>query len=326
VFSPELVDERILNRLTKQAGFRQSAVTFLFTGEEVEKKKALALAFAKALNCSNAANPVLMCECSICARIEKGAHPDVKWYGLDEDANSIKIQEAREFRNWLSLKPFEGKIKVGIFNAADRLTPESQNALLKSLEEPPPGNVIILLVSQARSLFDTIVSRSIEIKIPPFAPGEVERILIKEGAEREEASFLARVSGGSLVTAKLAREERWYEERKKWVDQLTANPRVFLEQSHTSTRNQVMHVFDFMIEWVRDLLVFQAMHEPSLTVHSFAARKMEQIAQARDFRSICDLFENMTEIRKSIDENANQKLALTQTEIILEQFFNKGPQ
>jgi hypothetical protein len=68
------------------------------------------------------------------------------------------------------------------------------------------------------------------------------------------------------------------------------------------------------------------MHEPGLTVHLFAARKIEQIACAHDFRSICDLFENMTEVRKSIDENANQKLALTQTEIILERFFNKGSQ
>ncbi len=318
--SPELLDQRILSQLCKQVERRKWATTYLFIGKELERKKALAIAFARALNCSDQPFRV-SCACAICKKIEAGNHPDVKWYGADEEANSIKISEVRDFRNWLNLKSFEGKVKVFIFNQAERLTAEAQNALLKSLEEPPPGNVIVFLVPAAKSLFDTIASRATHIKVPSFSSQAIRDLLIQSGASESEAEFLARMSQGDLTRAKEALENKWFLEKNKWIDALLKNPISFLDEFHSASRDEISRVFDFLIEWTRDLLVFRATENYDSLIHLDRSELISSIASKQDFETILELFEELSQIRKSIDDYANQKLVLTQTEVLLEHFY-----
>src|SRR3989338_4158730 len=117
---PTSVDQQILDRLCRQVEHRRWATTYLFTGNEFGRKKILALQFAKALNCGRL--PFRAdCDCTSCMRIEAGTHTDIRWYGLDEEANSIKISQVRDFKIWLGLKPLEARVKVFIFNQAERL-------------------------------------------------------------------------------------------------------------------------------------------------------------------------------------------------------------
>jgi len=320
VSSAELVDQKILKSLCHQIKAKKWATTYIFTGKELERKKALAIAFARALNCSHQPFQV-SCDCITCKKIEAGNHPDVKWYGADEEANSIKISEVRDFRNWLNLKSFEGKTKVFIFSQAERLTAEAQNALLKSLEEPPPGNVIIFLVPTAKSLFDTISSRATHIKVPSFSSKVIRDILIQDGTSQLEAEFLARMSQGDLARAKKAYEDNWFQEKNKWIDALLKNPISFLDEFHSASRDEIARVFDFLMEWFRDLLVFRATEDRENLIHSDRFELITSIVSQRDFETIVELFEELNQIRKSIDDYANQKLVLTQTEVLLEHFF-----
>lgn len=332
--SPELIDQKILKSLCHQIESKKWATTYLFIGKELERKKALAIAFAKALNCApllsspqnggrnKVGGDVTPCgKCSVCRRIEEGNFPDVKWYGTDEEINSIKISEVRDFRNWLNLKSFEGKVKVFIFNQAERLTAEAQNALLKSLEEPPPGNVIIFLVPHAKSLFDTISSRATHIKVPCFSSRAIRDILIQNGASESEAEFLARMSQGDLTRAKKAHEDKWFQEKNKWLDTLVKNPISFLDEFHSASRDGISRALDFLIEWTRDLLVFRATEGCENLIHLDRFELIHSIVSKRDFETILELFEELNQIRKSIDDYANQKLVLTQTEVLLEHFF-----
>ena len=318
--SHELIDERILSQLCKQIEHGKWATTYLFTGKELERKKRLAIAFARALNCIKQPFSA-SCACLVCKKIEAGTHPDVKWYGADEEANSIKIGEAREFRNWLNLKPFEAKVKVFIFNQAERLTPDAQNALLKSLEEPPPGNVILFLVPTRKSLFDTISSRATQIKIPSFSSEAIQDILLQEGAGKAEAEFLGRTSQGDLARAREGYKNKWFEAKNKWINALLKNPISFLDDFHGGSRDEISRVFDFLMEWLRDLLVFRATEEAQNLIHSDRLELIASIAPKHDFETILELFEGLNRIRKSIDDYANQKLVLTQAEVLLEHFF-----
>src|SRR3989338_6496183 len=108
---PELLDRKVFELFERQITNEKWATTYLITGEELTKKRVLAVSFAKALNCARRPFQI-SCICDICTRIENGSHPDVKWYGLDEEANSIKIGEVRDFKNWLAFKPYEAKVKV----------------------------------------------------------------------------------------------------------------------------------------------------------------------------------------------------------------------
>ena len=367
----DLLDQRIIKQLNHQVKAGKWATTYLFTGKENERKKALALAFAKALNCSrtvilspsseakdlrvnSAKNPKRdpsasplnpidsrtkqsrnrsgfeaaspqddICKCSVCHRIDEGTFPDVKWYGLDEEASTIKISEVRDFKNWLSFKPSEGKVKVFIFNQAERLTGEAQNALLKSLEEPPPDNVILLLVPKAESLFDTIASRAIEIKVPSFSSQEIKEILIKEAVEKNEAEVLARMAHGDLTRAREFYAEKTFREKNHWIDQLVKNPTSFLEQFQSVSRDELTAVFNFLIEWFRDLLTFHASWDPQYLVHIDKQTLIETLVKDHDFDSLVEILEKINRLKNTLNDYANQKLVLTQTQILLGHFFKE---
>ena len=218
---------------------------------------------------------------------------------------------------------FESKtgMKYGGPTQVMRLEHEQLKTLLKSLEEPPPGNVILLLVEHARNLFDTIVSRSIEIKVPPFASDEIRELFLHEGISREEAEFLSRVSGGNLSVAKCAREEGWFETRTKWIKSLLRDPFGFLGEFQSIPRAEAGQVFDFLIEWFRDLLTYQTSQDSKLVIHAGFETEMNIFLKGRDFRYLLDIFQLMVDMRKALDENANQKLTLTQAAIVLERFL-----
>ena len=138
--------------------------SLLVTGGKSPSQREFAKDLAKALNCSEGSF-FQDCGCASCSKIESGNHPDVRWYESAEDSTKIKIADIKNLIHWVSLKPFEGRRKVFIVADAHEMTMESQNALLKTLEEPPPQSTIILTTDHRSSLLDTITSRCTELKL-----------------------------------------------------------------------------------------------------------------------------------------------------------------
>ena len=151
------------------------ASTYLLTGQKESGKEELALALAAALNCEKTIY-FQACECGSCHKIEGGTHPDVRCSGEDPKMRSIKIEEIRDILNAASLKSYEGKWKVFIFYSAEKLTADASNALLKTLEEPPPRTLFILTAESRSAILETIQSRSFEIRLKPLARTEDEAI------------------------------------------------------------------------------------------------------------------------------------------------------
>jgi DNA polymerase III delta' subunit len=142
------------------------AHTYLFSGPEGASKNELALGFAKSLLCLKG-EFFQACVCPSCSKIDRKNHPDVRWFGEDEKARSLKIEMVREILHHASLKPYEGLWKVFVLEGAERLTGEASNALLKTLEEPPGHSVFILLAENKAHLLETIQSRAFEIRALP---------------------------------------------------------------------------------------------------------------------------------------------------------------
>lgn len=142
------------------------AHTYLFTGGTPAVQKRLAEAFAVFLN-EKGTETFGETGSTVAEKIKNRNHPDVYWLGEDEKSKSIKIEEVRNISGWVSLKPYEGEWKVFIVCEAERLTVEAQNALLKTLEEPPAHTVFCLLAQSKDNLLETIRSRSFEIRLCP---------------------------------------------------------------------------------------------------------------------------------------------------------------
>jgi DNA polymerase-3 subunit delta' len=176
--------------------------TLLFAGPEGVGKHAVALALAQAINCPKRADGVACGRCSNCTRIAKGQFSDVAEVD-NGDIASISIKSIRErVLDLVGYRPFEGQRRVFIIDPADALSLQAQDALLKTLEEPPPATVLILISAYPDSLRPTVVSRCRRVRFGALTDTEVSQVLTeRHGIEPALARSRAALSGGSVAQA-----------------------------------------------------------------------------------------------------------------------------
>ena len=188
--------------------------TLLFAGPEGVGKRRVAIALAQVINCEapvksggslqvHDARPERdACgSCPSCQRIERGVHGDVLLIQPGE-TGAIKIEQAREVVDRASYRPFEGRTRIVIIDEADTLVWQAQNALLKTLEEPPPGSVFILVSSRPDALLPTVRSRCPRLRFGRLSAAEVAAALEQaHGYAAGDARAAAATADGSLGRA-----------------------------------------------------------------------------------------------------------------------------
>ncbi|MBR2640456.1 MAG: hypothetical protein IKD39_07820 [Oscillospiraceae bacterium] len=184
---------------TLREGLLSHAV--LIEGEKGTGRKNLAIWLAKAILCKSENRPCG--SCSVCRKIENNNHPDVEIFGGGGGARSFHIDEVREIKESIWLAPNESEQKVYILLDVENMTPEAQNALLKSLEEPPAHARFILTCENRRSLLDTIISRSTVYTLEPPTREECSAALRENFPELSEkdAEIFSIAYGGNFGAA-----------------------------------------------------------------------------------------------------------------------------
>ena len=180
-------------------------------------KNTLARALAASLNCASPGPDGGPCGlCMSCQKISRDVHPDVISVGPEGKSNQIKINEIKLLREKMAYRPYEGKVKVFIVREVDRLSFESGNALLKTLEEPPPDSHLVLTTAAVGAVMPTIISRCLRLKLPPLPRAAILNILEeKRNLIGPQALLLAALSDGALGPAlTLDAEETW----KRWQE------------------------------------------------------------------------------------------------------------
>ncbi len=210
-----LVGHRRVTTLLSRAIARDTLPpTLLFAGPAGVGKWQAGLATAQALNCLNPVKPtgfdsrdadalaIDACgECRSCERINRGLHVDVITVAPDDKA-SIKIDVVRDVLARTTYRPFEGRRRVVLIREAETLEPQAQNALLKSLEEPPPGTVFIMTTSVPGALLPTVRSRSMTIRFGRLPAADVAAVLVRDFEQSEpQARALAALADGSIGQA-----------------------------------------------------------------------------------------------------------------------------
>jgi DNA polymerase III subunit delta' len=199
------------------------ASSFLFAGPPGVGKRTFALKLAQALLCQTNPEPAFdPCgRCPSCIQIEAGTHPDLVFVAKPEDRAEMPVRlfiGDKEHRmkegllHDISLKPFMGGRKIAVIDDADFLNEEGANALLKTLEEPPPRSVMILIGTSPAKQLPTIRSRCQLIRFKPLDESLVAELLFAKGMVQDEsdARRLAHFSGGSLEQAgRLSDPELW---------------------------------------------------------------------------------------------------------------------
>jgi DNA polymerase III subunit delta' len=235
------------------------AHAYLFTGHQLEPLEGLARTLAKTLNClqplKRGGVAVDCCgHCLNCQKIEHGNHADVYWVRPESKSRQIRISQIvrrddsppRVLLDAVNLKPTESQYKVGIIVAADRLNESAANAFLKTLEEPPPHSVLILLTTEPQRILETILSRCLRLNFggdgpQQLPPAQLEWLAaFSEMAAAEQTSLIGRYRLMDVLLRKLNEVRASIEEtltansplekypdadeemRKKWDEELKA--------------------------------------------------------------------------------------------------------
>jgi DNA polymerase-3 subunit delta' len=291
--------------------------SYLFLGNEGIGKKAVALQFAKTLNClEGEAERGDACDhCASCKKIDSALHPDVSV--IEPEGQYIKVDQVRQMQRQLAYKPYEGRHRVCILTAADRMAPHIPNTLLKTLEEPPLHTVIILLANNSKFILPTILSRCQSIRFNPLPINMVSKWLMEGKSLNEaEAHLLASLSEGSPGKAleiqeeirQIPREELlkdWvglkslsFEKIGSWVDSLP------------SQRENLLLMLEVAKTLLRDLVMVKTLKNGQKLIHSDLLYEMEPMATNWSLSSLLKRMEILHQTTLAIRANANTNLAL----------------
>ncbi|MDP6924156.1 MAG: DNA polymerase III subunit delta' [Candidatus Scalindua sp.] len=272
-FTDILAQDHIIDHFNKAIKNDHLSHAYIFTGQDGIGKTLFAKEFAKALNCKNDENDSCN-SCPNCNRIEARNHPDVFWTEREEKAKFIKIENIRNLQNSVRLSPLESGYKIFIIKEADRMNEEASNCLLKTLEEPSPNTIIILIANTMTPIKDTIRSRCQIIRFQPIPSRIIESQLTGESdAEPNKIGWISRFCNGSLANALHLLDDNHYEMNNNIVTRMT-EPKmdnlVLAEElidSYLSTgdsleekRQILKSILHCILQLYRDLLMVKVMN------------------------------------------------------------------
>jgi len=272
-FSQILGQERAKKFLIKVMAREKIPHAYLFTGIPGVGKTSTAMALAMALNCNKPVEGEGCTRCIACRQVRSGNSPDFLIIARRPDKKNILIEQIQEFNRKLGFAPF-GRYRVSVVQEAETMTAEAANCLLKTLEEPPAGNIIILNAVEPLELLPTIVSRCQRVPFQPLPLQDMSKWLVqKEDMDEETARVLARISGGSLGRVLKMRESDFEEKRQKWLQMILKLPGLSKEKgfqmamecadeakkigvlSKDDNRTGALDMLAVWESWYRDLLI-----------------------------------------------------------------------
>ncbi|HET9015369.1 MAG TPA: DNA polymerase III subunit delta' [Thermomicrobiaceae bacterium] len=283
----------------------QVAHAYLFSGPEGVGRRTLARVFTQALLCT-ASPEIRPCgECSACRRAARGIHPDVSTVSLEiqaaEDARNrkntrISIETIRELRASLALRPLEAAWRVAVVEDVDLLSRDAFDALLKTLEEPPPFVVLILIATETEAVPETVRSRCHPVLLEPLPRDEVRRALEARGVDPAAAAVVASVTRGRFGHAlALAGDGAALAARRDELDgalEMIDRPlsalgaaRRMADAFRRGQRAQVEHQLDVLVGVWRDLLVVAAGY-PEGIVNADVGERVTDLAGRWSVREI----------------------------------------
>lgn len=291
---------------------------YIIEGEKGSGKKMIAAAFAKILQCENRQAPTACGTCASCIQVEHKNHPDVIWVS-HEKPSVISVKEIREqVVNTIDIMPYKGPYKIYIVDEAEKMNLAAQNAILKTIEEPPSYGIILLLTANRGAFLPTILSRCILLSVKPVPDQEIKDYLVNTLHVPEPAAeFCVGFSMGNMGKAvDAAWSEEFLELRQFSISVLQyiheAEPFELAGQVKglKKWKESAGDFLDIMLMWFRDVLVLKLADGEKEIIfrdeYSFIRRQSDRLS----FEALNDIFLEIEHARARLRANVNYDTVL----------------
>ncbi|SET54612.1 DNA polymerase III subunit delta' [Enterocloster lavalensis] len=290
---------------------------YILSGEAGMGKKSLANAFALALLCEKGqADPCR--QCHACKQVMSGNHPDLI-YVTHEKPASIGVDDVRrQINDTIQVKPYSSAHKIYIVDEAEKMTVQAQNALLKTIEEPPAYAVILLLTTNAEAFLPTILSRCVQLKLKPLKDGEVKDYLVSRmGVELSQAEIYTAFARGNLGKAiHLADSEDFRHLYGELLDLLKnlkkSDISELLERIRKMKEDKldIHQCLDFMQMWYRDVLMYKTTKDINLLIFKDEFSTVNAMSMVSGYEGLERILTAIDKARIRLDANVNMELVM----------------
>ena len=290
---------------------------YILSGEAGMGKKSLANAFALALLCEKGqADPCR--QCHACKQVMSGNHPDLI-YVTHEKPASIGVDDVRrQINDTIQVKPYSSAHKIYIVDEAEKMTVQAQNALLKTIEEPPAYAVILLLTTNAEAFLPTILSRCVQLKLKPLKDGEVKGYLVSRmGVELSQAEIYTAFARGNLGKAiHLADSEDFRHLYGELLDLLKnlkkSDISELLERIRKMKEDKldIHQCLDFMQMWYRDVLMYKTTKDINLLIFKDEFSTVNAMSMVSGYEGLERILTAIDKARIRLDANVNMELVM----------------
>ncbi len=304
--------EDIIKHFRSSIEMNKISHAYIINGEVDSGKKMLAKAFVATLQCEESGLEACG-TCKSCLKLASGNHPDVTIV-THEKPNVISVEEIREkVVEPIYTKPYESKYKIYVIPDAHLMNAQAQNALLKTIEEPPEYGIIILLTSNLNRMLDTVLSRCIVLNTKPIRERDMLQHLVKDlGLTEEKAYFCLDFAQGNLGKAiKLATNSEYVQVidsvvgvLKKIQDMDVDDLASALEQIQRF-KMSINDYMDLMMMWYRDVLMLKVTGNIDKLLFKGEYSTMKKQAQVHSYKAIEDKIDAISRAKQRLDVNAN---------------------
>ncbi len=308
--------ESIIQHLQNGIAAHKISHAYILHGEEGMGKKLLADTFAKTLQCEEGG--ILSCNrCKSCMQAESGNHPDI--IHVTHEKASIGVEDIRlQVNGDIQVKPYSSQFKIYIIDDADKMTEQAQNALLKTIEEPPEYAVILLLVSNINVILPTILSRCVVLNLKPVDKQSIKEFLMERHQIPDYmAEMAAAFSGGNVGKAIKYASSEEFERMKdevlhilKYIDDMELHEIISGLKTLTASKNSIEDYIDLMMLWYRDVLMYKATMDPDLLLYRDELTFIKAQANTRSYEGLEKIIGAMEKAKIRLKANVNFDIAV----------------
>lgn len=311
-FKDILGHEGIIEHLQNAIAMNRVSHSYIFNGEEGLGKMRLAKAFAKALQCEEGGSTPCG-KCRSCIQAESGNQPDIIYVSHEKPA-SIGVDDVRiQLVDDIVIRPYSSRYKIYIIDEAEKLTTQAQNAILKTIEEPPAYAVIIFLTKNAGIFLPTILSRCVMLNLKPVKSQLIIEYLMKNCQVPEyQAELCAAFAQGRPGRAvKLAASPDFEDIKNDIIKLLKSIHNIELTGLVAAIKEingydiSVDDCLDIMTLWYRDVLLFKVSRDPNALVFGDEVADIRKAAGKSSYEGLETIMEALDKAKKRLHANVN---------------------